>query len=345
MRIFIDIGHPAHVHYFKNFINLMEKNGHEFLIVARDKEITQQLLQSINIKYISRGKGGENIFEKIIYALKADFILYRLAKKFKPHFFLSFGSPYCAHISKLSGIKHIAVTDTEHAKLIILAFAPFTDIILTPAFYKKNFGGKQMRFNSFMELSYLIPKYFNPDIQVINNIQGGELKPYAILRFISWNASHDVGSKGLSSSDKMELIKILEKKYIIYISSESDLPIEFEKYKLIIPPDKLHDLLAFASIYVGEGGTTASECAALGIPNVLINPLAKVVGAHIALKEKYKLQYFFDSFIDAKETIIEIMSNDAIASDFKKNRKLMLDNTIDFTEFLISLFEEEYKKV
>jgi len=27
MKILIDIGHPAHVHYFRNFIKMMESNG------------------------------------------------------------------------------------------------------------------------------------------------------------------------------------------------------------------------------------------------------------------------------------------------------------------------------
>ena len=59
MKIFIDIGHPAHVHYFRNFIKIMEKNGHHFLILARDKEITQELLNHYKIPYVSRGKGAK----------------------------------------------------------------------------------------------------------------------------------------------------------------------------------------------------------------------------------------------------------------------------------------------
>ncbi len=39
MRILVDIGHPAHVHFFKNFIWEMEKRGHEFIVTARDKDV------------------------------------------------------------------------------------------------------------------------------------------------------------------------------------------------------------------------------------------------------------------------------------------------------------------
>jgi predicted glycosyltransferase len=51
MRILIDIGHPAHVHYFRNFIKIMEKKEHEFLIISRNKEIEHYLLKSYNISY------------------------------------------------------------------------------------------------------------------------------------------------------------------------------------------------------------------------------------------------------------------------------------------------------
>ena len=49
MKIFIDIGHPAHVHYFKNFIQIMKNNGYGFLVTARDKEVTHNLLDSFKI--------------------------------------------------------------------------------------------------------------------------------------------------------------------------------------------------------------------------------------------------------------------------------------------------------
>ena len=140
MRILIDIGHPAHVHYFKNFIKIMEGKGHEFLITARDKEITHDLLKFYKINYISRGKGKGNLFGKIIYAFKADHTIYKLSKKWKPDVFLSFGSPYAAHVSKILGKPHIALTDTEHAFLGLLAFVPFTKVILTPDCFKKDLG-------------------------------------------------------------------------------------------------------------------------------------------------------------------------------------------------------------
>ena len=45
MKILIDIGHPAHVHYFKNLIKIMSNSSKaEFLVTSRDKEMAHYLL-------------------------------------------------------------------------------------------------------------------------------------------------------------------------------------------------------------------------------------------------------------------------------------------------------------
>ena len=58
MKILIDINHPAHVHYFRNIIKSMQTNGHEFHIIARDREVIFELLKAYDIEYTNRGKGS-----------------------------------------------------------------------------------------------------------------------------------------------------------------------------------------------------------------------------------------------------------------------------------------------
>ena len=51
MKVLIDIGHPGHVHFFKNLIWILEKKGHEVLVTARGKEVTVDLLRAYGIKH------------------------------------------------------------------------------------------------------------------------------------------------------------------------------------------------------------------------------------------------------------------------------------------------------
>src|SRR4030065_2233793 len=153
MKVLIDIGHPAHVHYFRNFIKIMEGKGHKFFVSARDKEVTQSLLNHYQIEYTSRGKGRTGLIGKLFYLIEADYKLFKSAKKIKPDLSLSFGSAYGAQVSKLLGIPHIAFDDTEHAKIEHLMYVPFTKCILTPDSFKRNFGNKHIRFTGSMDMA------------------------------------------------------------------------------------------------------------------------------------------------------------------------------------------------
>ena len=151
MRIFIDIGHPAHVHYFRYIITKLKMNGHDIFITARNKDVTHQLLDNYNIPFTSRGSGSDSMIGKFFYFLKANLLLFRLAKDFNPDLFLSFASPYASHVSSMIRKPHIAFTDTEHAKLGIFSFLPFTDIVFTPEVYKSDHGVNHLRFHGYME--------------------------------------------------------------------------------------------------------------------------------------------------------------------------------------------------
>ena len=101
MKILIDIGHPAHVHYFKNFIKIMESKGNQFLIISRNKEIEHYLLKQYDIPFIDRGKGQKRLIGKAVYYFKAVCLIYFKAIKFAPDIIMSSGSPYTAFVSKL----------------------------------------------------------------------------------------------------------------------------------------------------------------------------------------------------------------------------------------------------
>ena len=164
MKIIIDIGHPGHVHYFKNAIKLLSNKGHDVLIVARDREFIFKLLDKYGFEYISRGKGSDSAFGKFTYMLKANTIIYKLAKKFKPDLFLSFSSPYAAQVSFLMRKPHIALNDSEHEDAIYSIFTyPFCSVILTPDSFLSSLGKKQIRFKNVVEGFYINEKYFIPD--------------------------------------------------------------------------------------------------------------------------------------------------------------------------------------
>lgn len=339
MKIHIDIGHPAHVHYFKNLMKILTTRGHTISISARNKEVIKGLLKAYSIDFFDRGSGYDSILGKLYYTCKADYLLYRKCFKFKPDLFLSFGSPYAAHVAKMLNKPHIAADDTEHARLTILSYVPFSDSILTPESFKRSFGNKQIRFKGFMELCYLHPKYFQPDINILSQLQIEPSAKYILIRFISWKAGHDRGILGLNLKDKISLVTELSKNYKVFISSEGDLEEELQAYKLDIPAEKIHDVLYYASLYIGEGATMASESAVLGIPAIYINPLT--AGTLNEQEKKYELVFQLKNLGEVKRKAIEILDIPDADKIFQKLRLKLLEDNIDVTSFLI-WFVENY---
>jgi uncharacterized protein len=344
MKIFIDIGHPAHVHYFRNFINLMQEKRHDFFITARNKEVAQTLLTNYKIQYKSRGKGKKSLMGKLMYIVQGDHVLYKYAKMYHPDLFLSFGSPYAAQVSKLLGKHHIAFYDTEHALLEHTMYAPFTNTILTPSCFFKNFGSKQIFFNGYMELCYLHPRWFTPNPGSLKYLNIKKDEKYIVFRYVSWNASHDFMKNGLTLAMKRKLISELSKYGKILISSEEELPKDLKKYKINIPPEKMHDVLHYATLFIGEGATMASECAMIGTPAIYINPLTS---GTIKEQEKYGLLYEFSNSNGVLEKAVELLSTPNLKKEWQKRRQEMLQDKIDVTTFMVWFIENypESKKI
>ncbi|MDI6401688.1 DUF354 domain-containing protein [Balneolaceae bacterium ANBcel3] len=346
MKIFIDIGHPAHVHYFKNFYRIMSQQGHEFLIIARDKEISQQLLDSYEIPYLSRGKGRKSTFGKLVYLLKANMLLLKNALSFKPDLFLSFSSPYAAQVSSILRKPHIAFDDTEHARLGRMMYRPFTDLVLSPESYKGKLSQKQTLFKGYMELCYLHPNYFKPDPTVLQMLGVEEGERYIVLRFVSWNATHDSGHSGISLENKRVTVKEFSKYGRVFISSEEQLPKELQPYRISIPPDKMHDVLNYATLFFGESATMASESAVLGTPAIYLDNEGR--GYTDDLERSYGLVHnFTESPQDQEKAIqkgIDLLQNRNIKLESMANRKRLLEEKIDVTDFLIKKVEEVIKQ-
>jgi len=274
MNILIDIGHPGHVHYFKNLFFNLQSKGHDFLFIARNREVIKSLLAHYNIPFISRGKGKDSVIGKITYMFYADFLLFFNSLKFRPELFLSFSSPYAAQVSKLLGVPHIVLNDTEHTDSTHEKFTyPFSDSIITPSSYQNELGVKHIKLNCVIESLYLHPDYYQPKSTIYSLLGLEKDDEYVILRFVSWNAFHDVNQKGLSLNKKREIINLLKSRFHIFISAEREIEDEFKCYQINIPPERMHDALAYASLFVGESGTMASESALLGTPVVYINSL------------------------------------------------------------------------
>ena len=349
MRIMIGVGHPKQVHIRKNIINNLVEDGHEVKIVTWEKDITLYLLNVYGFKYEIIGENYKGLMKKAYGMLKSDFKALKIAKRFKPDI-LVWGSPYLAHVSKLIGKPHIDFTDTEHAKLATRISFPFSDVICTPSCYKGKINPKKhVRYNGYEELAYLHPNYFKPDSGVLDDLGLSKDDKFIIMRLISWEATHDTHSKGFSKDFLEKAVKSLEEHGHVFITSEQGLNKKLEKYKITFPPEKLHSALYYASLYVGEGSTTAVEAALLGTPAVHLEALRLKSGTIVCVTEKlgyldelankYKMFYTFADQKQALNKCLEILQNDNAKKELLKKREKVLKDKIDVTKFMTEFIE------
>lgn len=315
----------------------MRSKGHDVFVVSRNKEMEHALLNLYGIPYITRGKGKSGYISKLLYLVYADAKLLWISKKHRIDLFLNFLHPYPSQVAKMLGKVSLVFGDTEHAKLHHKLTLPYATKIFTPGCYKTDLGVKQTRFKSYMELAYLHPKYFTPNPSVLKLLGVSETEKYVIVRFVSWQAVHDFGFSGLTLKNKIEAVDKLSRYAKIFISSEGPLPAHFEKYRLNIPFNKMHDVLYYSALSFGESGTMSSEAAVLGTPSVYIN--SNDLGYLNEQEHKYGLVYnFSNTEQDQKAAIdkaLEILSVEDPKREFYKKREQLLKDCIDTTEFMI----------
>jgi predicted glycosyltransferase len=338
MKIIIDINHPGHVHLFKNLYWKLKQNNHNVTVVASKKEVSYQLLDRLNIPYIKIGTYGTSFLSKLIKLIWLDIKMFFIVAKIQPDVIIGLSTIRGAH----SGIffkntKVLALTDTEHAKEQIVLYKNIVNKIISPDCFFDDFGQKHLKYKGYHELAYLHPEIFTPNKEALENLGIDFSKRIFLLRFVSWDATHDKGETGFSFRTKKELIKMLSKIGTVYISSEAQLPIEFEQYKLSkeVAERYMHDLMAYCEIYIGEGATMAAEAAVLGTPSIYVNSLN--MGYIDELEKKYKLLIKALSHEEIIKSTKTLLNNKNLKNEWKIKQEAMLKDKINVTNFLYKI--------
>lgn len=341
MKILIDIGHPAHVHYFKNFTKIMCLKHNEVLFTCRDKDVTIELLKYYQFDYISFGKTYTKLSGKLFGLFWFTLRLLLISLKYKPDIILN-ATFYGAFVARILRKPHISIEDTFNKESTKL-FMPFTNVVLTGNYPHPSLGEKEVKYAGYQELMYLHPNFFTADKNVLKLLGLNEDEKYVILRFVAWKASHDFGHKGISYENKVKAIIEFGKYAKVFISSESELPKELQRFKINIPSQKLHDALAYATLLWAESFTMPSECSMLGTPSI-INHNSKSFYL-FEQENKYGLCFnFTESEKDQQKAIekgIELLKSPDLKEVWQKKRQKLLYDKIDVTAFLV-WFVENY---
>ena len=335
MRILIDIGHPAHVHLFRNIYHELSGMNHKFFVTVKDIPAAKKLLGIYQIPYIDLGAKKDSFLGKAVHQLRYNAEVYKLIRSERID--LGMGSSITIpQVSKLTGMTSFVMDDDDDvAEPLFVKFGhTFSDCIFTPDSIKRK-SKKSIYYPGTHELAYLHPKRFTPDPSVISELGLTEGQPYFIMRFNAFRAHHDSGSNGLNLTQKIQLVQLLSGKGKVFITAERDLEPELKKYQLIVSPEKIHSVLYYATAYVGDSQTMTSEAAVLGTPAFKCNTFAGNLSVPNELEERYKLCFSykpgdFDKMVSHLQVCLDMENLKAIWMD---RRDHMLAEKIDVTGF------------
>jgi len=342
MNILIVTGHPAQVHNFKKLKFELEKKGHKIFWLASDKDISKYLLECYDINYTTLSRPGKSFTAKILTLFKNTLFTIRFIRKNHIALAISRVSPYVSVSAYFLRKTHLALTDTETAGFYDKLFGKFVSVLFTAKSFQRTLRSDQIRFDGNIELFYLHPNRFQPADDVSHLLGIKKDEPYIIMRFVSWDAYHDKGLAGFTDRNKIRAVKTFSEVAKVFISAEKELPKELEPFRIRIPPEKMHDVLAHSSLFFGESATMASESAVLGTPAIYLN--ANWLG-YTEEEGRYGLVFNYkDSVKDQHRAIemgIELLKDSKLNEKMQANRAKFLQNKIDVTAFMV-WFVENY---
>ncbi|MBQ7867007.1 MAG: hypothetical protein IJ354_02540 [Clostridia bacterium] len=339
MKAMICFTHPAWVHQFHHIIWRMRERGDEVMCFVAEKDGNSKLLDSYGIPYIRCAKStGKNPVEKAFLFLKLTAQFTLAALRFKPDIMIGRAAPMLSVASWICRKPHLLYEDTEVSKFALRICKRLSTKLLTPRTFLTDLGPRQERLDTYKELFYLHPSVFTPDKQKLRDVGFDPDEPYILVRFVAWNASHDIGKHGLDDAGKVELVKKLSKYGRVYVSSEGSVPEALKPLVLKTPYELVHHVLAFAKLVYSEGATMASEAAVLGTHALYVNTI--VSGSTREQAERFHLLYNFnegeDRYEKAAAQAIELLETPDLVEQGRQKQQKLLQEKVDINQYYMA---------
>jgi len=332
-RIIFEITHPKHFHQFKNLMKAMGDQN-QIMILARNKDVVLDLIKTLDIQYYTYNDFGKGIVNKFLLVPGILLKYISVFIRFRPDVVISRSSPYSALLSRMFRFKSVIFPDSEVVSLTKKFVAPLADLIITPDNYTLDYGKKHHRLSGFFEESYLSPTYFKADDKIRRSFIGDSDEKVFFLRFVSWQANHDLNQFGFRLDQKIKLVHLLTEYGRVIISSEKTIEKELEEYRLEIPPQHIHHILSGAWLYVGDSQSMATEAALLGVPSLRCNSFVgeNDMSNFIKLEKELDLLYNFNDFENLFAKIQKLIENPNLKAEWTEKRTGYFENSGDINQ-------------
>jgi hypothetical protein len=339
MRVLVDIGHPAHVHFFRPVLDRLQAQGHETRVTARDKDVALALLRAFGIEHTVLSRAAATRAGLYLEYPRRLVRLVRLARGWRPDVMVAIGGAFVAPAARLARVPSLVLTDTEHVALDRWLTYPLASRIATPYTFRTRIGSTQVSYRGFQELAYLSPGRFRGDPAVRRELGVGDAEPFVILRIVSWAAGHDVGHSGFRGADLEAALAHLSPLARLLVSAEGRVPPLLHERLLRLEPQRMHAALAEAALYLGEGATMATEAGLLGTPSLYVSSLAGSMGNFQRLADAGLVESFREGG-PAVQRAEALLASPGSRGDWRERARRFADDHEDVVAFVLRQLAE-----
>jgi len=237
--------------------------------------------------------GGAQKIHKLHASINRISRLTKIIKKFSPDVTISFCSPEASRIAYGLGVKHIAFSDSPHAKAVMQLSLPFVQKLLIPWVIPKNefikFGISIKNIIQYkaIDASVIVKqKSLKKTKQSLKKTK----KKTILIRVEEEQAAYSSKNKVPTSVIIKAIVKEFENERVIilgrYLSQIKLLNQAFgKKAKVLKKVVDGKSLLQETDVFVGSGGTMTAEAALLGIPTISYNAVPNFIEDYL-VREK-----------------------------------------------------------
>jgi len=343
MRLLFDINHPVQVHLLRHPIAELTRRGHECHVVARDKDVTLALLDRFGIPHRVLAPVGRGTWGRLRELAHRELKLIALARDLRPRLIVG-TSAHAARVARLVGARSVVINDDDAGAVPLFRWLayPLASAIVTPDCLRHEGHGKRhLTYASYQQLFYLHPNRFRPDRAVLAGLPLTPGEGYAVVRLSALGAHHDAGIRGIREELVLRLRDRLAGRIRLLVSSEAALSPGLEPLRLPIPPERLHDALAFAEFYLGDSQSVTAEAAVLGTPAFRMNDFVGRL-SYLRELEAYGLAFGFKP--GQEEPLLQeldrLMAQEDRRAAFQRKRGKMLADKIDPVPWFVSTLED-----
>ena len=280
MKIWIDLTNAPHVRFFKNIIEYFQDQGDEVIVTGRKFGDIHKLMDLFGFEFISIGKHGVTLGQKIEESTLRAHELSKLIIKEKPDVAISKHSIELPRVTFGLNIPSVYVLDNEHALAANKLTLPLCNRIIMPQAIDMwtllRVGADPNKIISYKGTSEIIHfKNFEYNENIFEDLELNLKKEKTILMRPEPSLASYLDAD-CKKSVLSPVVDILEEHANILViprfKEQEEIFCDYENVTIIKPPVDTFSLIKKCDLIIGAGGTMNREAAIVGTPVISCYP-------------------------------------------------------------------------